>query len=290
MKNVSVMAIATMGSAFYKYRIDKDLDELKDLYGELLDMIAEAGYCGADVFAFEVECFGWEYVLKQFSSRGLKVSSYIFFSEFANADKADEIYENSIKAVDIAQKLGANVFMLVPQAHIGIENMRLVDIRNNLIKQWKPIVEYSSKSSLKTVIEDTPNLKLCLCRAEDVKVVLDAIPSLYLVYDSANMILENEDPVEYLYKFKDRIGYVHIKDMAFNVTANPYSGEYKNDGTPMCAVPTGKGLIDLKNVFNALKDIGYCGGITVEFSKDKDLSFIEAFKHSREVVLKYLNG
>ena len=68
------------------------------------------------------------------------------------------------------------------------------------------MLPYARQLGLHPVIEDTPNLKLCLEKADEVKEVLDAVEGLELVYDSGNMILDGEDPVEMLKKLEKERG------------------------------------------------------------------------------------
>lgn len=282
---ISLMTISMLGSAFFVYKMDHDRENLEEYYEEMMDVVKEAGYGAVDVTSHEVMLLGEGYIKKQLKMRGLTVSSYIHFDRFALMDDGfDGRVENAMEAVDIALKLGTRVLMLVPMAHDGIEAGQPEQLRSNMIRHWIPVADYAQKKRVHPVVEDTPDLRLCFCKAGDVKAVMDAVKGLELVYDSGNMILAGEDPVAYVKEFAGRIGFVHLKDVKILKKGKSSSTECMADGTPTQAAPTGTGVIDLKGVVRALLDSGYEGGMTVEFAKHPDKSYLESMKASREYV------
>lgn len=66
------------------------------------------------------------------------------------------------------------------------------------------------------------------------------LPGMKLVYDSGNMILAGEDPVEYAKAMKDQIDYVHLKDMKV-IPANRRGADIALDGRQRF-VPAGRHL------------------------------------------------
>lgn len=285
MKKVNLMTMSMFMRIFFKYKLDRDLEDLRDGYEEMLDLVVEAGYPAVDVTSWEIDILGLEYVKKALEERNLKTSSLIYPEQFAAMD--EENFQNRItramKGADTARALGTEIFMLVPQAQDGIEQYEPEQIRRRMTEHWCPITEYAKGFGLHVVVEDTPDLKLHFCRADEVKEVLDAVPGLELVYDSANMILTGEDPVEYLEKFAGRIAYVHLKDYRI---APPGSMvvEYDQNGTAMASAPIGTGMIDLKQIINTLKKIGYQRDVTVEFRVDDDGEYLKSLIRSRQYV------
>ena len=285
MNQISIMTLSLLGGMYSQYRTDGDRESLKKHYEELLDLVRKAGYQAVDVAAFEIEVLGMDYVKAQMEKRGISVSSYIYFDRFALGEEGrKERIENARKAVDTAVDLGTEIVMLVPTAHTGIEKEQPEVIRRNLIQHWIPAAAYAAERRIHPVVEDTPDLRLCFCRASEVMEVLDAVPGLELVYDSGNMILDGEDPVEYAELFRGRIGFVHLKDVRKLPEEWKGDAEYMRDGTPTKAAPTGTGLIDLKKVVRILLKNGYQGGMTVEYARHSELSDLESMTASREYV------
>ena len=186
-------------------------------------------------------------------------------------------------AADTAVELGTKILMLVPQAQKNIDELTPEQIRKQMILHWREIVPYAKDRGLHVVVEDTPDLQLDFCKAEDVREVLDAVPDLELVYDSGNMILAGEDPVKYIEKFRDRIGFVHLKDMR-KAPEDLMMADISKDGELMSTAPTGFGMIDLQGVIKKLDEIGYNGGMTIEFFVDDDRDYIKSLKRSREYI------
>lgn len=289
MNRISIMTISMIGQALYMYRMDQDKENLEEYFEEMMDLVRDAGYKAVDITSHEVRTLGVEYINKQLEDRGLAVSSYIHFDFFASQDEGfEERVMNGKNAVDIAMGLNTDVLMLVPMAHDGVEQETSVQLRQNMVKHWKPIAAYAVQYGIHPVVEDTPDLRLDFCKAKDVLEVMDAVPGLELVYDSGNMVLDGEDPVKYAGQFAGRIGFVHLKDVRVLEGAPKGKGECMRDGTLTQTVPTGTGMIDLKGVVSRLLQDGYTGGMTVEFAKNPERSYLDSLRCSREYVEKLL--
>ena len=285
---ISIMTLNLMGGAIAQYRKDHDFEKLQNFYCGMMCAARESGYRKVDISFWEVKLLGCEFIIRVLNQNCLTVSSYIFADFYASdADQAERI-QNGMRAVDTACLLETNVLMLVPMGVAGLEHMAAEDIHRNLIAHWTPIVEYASRKGIICVIEDTPDLRMCLCKASDVAKVLDAVPGLQLVYDSGNMILDGENPVEYVHQFAGRIGFAHLKDIRPLPVGTP-SGEKMRDGTPVMTVPTGTGMVNIPGVIHALKQSGYCGGMTVEFAQHEEKTLTESLIDSYQYVQRCLN-
>lgn len=86
------------------------------------------------------------------------------------------------------------------------------------------------------------------------------------VLDTGHLKYAGLDPVEWLRKYKDRLDYVHFKDIdakVYNEIMNEHIRFF--DGCArgsMC--PIGQGIIDYKAVAEVLEEINYNGYITIE--------------------------
>ena len=126
----------------------------------------------------------------------------------------------------------------------------------------------------------TPDLRLHLCKAADLKAVLDRIPEMMLVYDSGNTLLVREDPAWHARQFAGRIGHVHLKDMK---PAGPGDRGADVDlyGNRMACAPIGTGTVDFDAVLTALENGGYHGLLTVEFIVGPDKDYPKSLRGSR---------
>lgn len=169
MLRLSLMTMSMFIPVIIKIKMEQDMEDALELYGEMLDLAADAGFEAVDVTSMELDMIGKETVKEYLEARGLKVSSLIYFNQFASTDeeKCREIVEGGKHAVDLALYLGTEVLMLVPQAHEGIEKLSAEEIHRALIGNFTPVTAYAVERGVHSVIEDTPDLKLHLCRAED---------------------------------------------------------------------------------------------------------------------------
>lgn len=110
-----------------------------------------------------------------------------------------------------------------------------------------------------------------------------------MVYDSGNMILVGEDPVEYYDAFADRIAHIHLKDMRI-ADAHEMFTDRALDGRAMTAAPTGTGLIDLENVMKHVREHGYDGYLTIEFAVDAEKDYRGTLRKSREYIESLIAG
>ncbi len=285
MRRVSMMTMTLFMRLLFKFKLDQDMEDMAEGYEEMLDLVKDGGFQWIDLTSWEIGILGIQNVLAQLKKRDLHVSSVIHPDLFASDGEAEtaERIEKAKRLVDASAALGCDVFMLVPQAHPGIENRTAEQIHERLAAHLAPIVQYAKDRGVHVVIEDTPDLKLRLCKAEDVKAVMDAVAGLELVYDSGNMILCGEEPLSYLKLFLGRIGYVHLKDMR-PAPVGSMMVDFDEDGKPMSSAPSGTGLIDLPAVVKKLDEIGYEGSYSVEFFVDDDRDYLKSIKRTKAYV------
>lgn len=292
MPRLSLMTMNMFIPVIIKIKMERDMEDALELYGEMLDLAADAGFEAVDVTSMELDMIGKETVKEYLEARGLKVSSLIYFNQFASTDeeKCREIVEDGKHAVDLALYLGTEVLMLVPQAHEGIEKLSAEEIHRALIGNFTPVTAYAVERGVHSVIEDTPDLKLHLCSAEDLAKVVDAVPGQEIVYDSGNMVLVDEDPVEYYEKFAAKTAHIHLKDMKEAPVEMARFADTAADGRKMTGAPSGTGMLAeaFPTLMDCIRENGYDGYLTVEFAKDEELSYLESLKRAREYFEKLM--
>lgn len=126
-------------------------------------------------------------------------------------------------------------------------------------------------ASLETVVERAHQLGLCLCienmfpqanslvKPDDFAGILEKFPTLHLTLDTGHAHIGDkgeERSLEFIGRFPDRIGHIHIND---------------NFGKEDNHLPVGAGTVDFPKIVKALREIGYNDTLTVEvFSNDRD--------------------
>jgi inosose dehydratase len=82
--------------------------------------------------------------------------------------------------------------------------------------------------------------------------------------DTGNSWLGGADPVAYVRHFGRKIEHVHWKDLP----AEMEEQRGQTFGCGMSVIPLGTGAIDIKGVYQALRDAGFDGHTTLEIAGD----------------------
>lgn len=284
---LSLMTTNMVMPTIFKFQMSHDIDTAHDEYEEMFDMVEQAGYEAVDVTSMELDMLGEEYVRKILDQHGIKVSSYIYFDQFADGGNREDAIRKGKDAIDTAKRFGAKVAMMVPIGQPYIEKVPRKELAENMIACWKPITAYGKEQKVHIVVENTPDLRLPLCATKELQYVLDAVPDLEVVFDSGNMMLVYEDPVTYFETFKRCTAHIHIKDMQ-KVAETEKWADIASDGKKMMAAPTGTGLVDIKELLKHVKESGYDGYLTVEFCMDVKRWYVGSLIYAREYIEKEL--
>jgi len=116
---------------------------------------------------------------------------------------------------------------------------------------------------------------------DEVDRIMDATDLAYikLELDIAHYQQGGGDPVKAIRKYRDRLLFLHIKDVESLTTSDSRGRAYR-------FVELGKGRVDLKSVFAALKDVNFGGWAIIELDGVPDKSMTP--KQCAQVSKKYL--
>lgn len=289
MRKLSMMTISMFFQMYFIFTINKDREELVETYEEMMELIHDAGYEAVDITSIEIQVLGLDKVKEILDNNGLQVSSFIHFDTYADMEisRFTEHIENGKRAVNITRALKCKTLMLVPQAQESIEEYSGEQIRKQFISYWNPIVAYASLENIHCVVEDTPDLRLSFCTMDEMEKVLDGVPGLEVVYDSGNMLLVDENPVEFYEKFAGKVKHIHLKDMRYAKKGEERADVAKN-GRKMTVAPTGMGLVDLSEVLASIKTHHYDGYLTVEFTPDDNGDYKKSLIRSKNFLQNLL--
>lgn len=286
MIKMSVMTLGFLKDTFKPFREDGDVEGLRKRYIRLFKDIKKAGIDAIDIASFEVACLGAEFTVDTIKDFGFQVASFIHTGNYADGSIPVEVNLAEAKnAMETALKLGTKNFMIVPQAHNGIENLEASEIRANISANVKAINDYAKNIGLQVILEDYPDPSLHLSSADELEGMLSEVSGAKLVYDSANMLAAGDDPVGYARHFKGRIAHVHIKDVEI-MSEITDSGERTLAGKKIRTVFVGTGIVDIPAVVKTLLADGYDGLFSLEFGrmalKLRQKALIEAKKYVEE--------
>ena len=175
-----------------------------------------------------------------------------------------------MKSIRTAEDLGAPLLMLVPMASRDAE---IADglTRDEILKKCIPPLQFAVSAAkqhgIQICVEDTPPCRIPLSSAAECKALLDAVPGLGLVFDTANMLAQGEDPMVFYEQMKPYICHVHLKDA---VKTARKSDDCCKDGTYLSCCAWGKGTIPIQAIYERLKQDHYTGRCAIEYVSSKE--------------------
>ena len=267
MIKLSVMTLGFLKDTFMPFKEDGDVEGLRKRYRKLFKEIKKADINAIDIASFEVGYLGVDFVLDALKEFDFYVASYIHLGNYADGNiPVQTNFEQAKKQMDTAIKLNAKNFMVVPQPHEGIDKLDAKEVKANITANVRAINDYAKTVGLQVILEDYPDPSLHLSSRKELDEMLSNVVGAKLVFDSANMIVAGEDPVEYAHHFKGKIAHVHVKDIEIT-SEQADSGERTKEGKRIRTVFVGTGVVDIPAVVKALLSDGYDGTFALEFGK-----------------------
>lgn len=200
------------------------------------------------------------------------------------------------KHLATAKKLNADILMLVPVN--AVKDGRKAKktghdkVLEKMIEGYQMAVWMAKSTGIKIGLETTPQDFSCCCGMEDCKKILEAVPGLGLIYDTANMMPHGDETLVYYETLKQYIIHVHLKDITVGEkkwSDKILGGEYLPDGRHMNGVLPGMGIVPVREICQKLENDGYSGIYAIEYRRPKGLR-TKLEKHSSHlgITLEYL--
>ena len=252
------------------FTIDVDIAMKKMTALKCLQMAADEGLQYVDVRSPSGR------LLKAYASAvketGVKVLCYIApVSFFSN--KEETIRKRLSRHLKDAAALDAKLFMIVPvnaqKDERFCKRLEKAEIRKRLKKYFTLAVSLAKDTDLTVCFETTPQDYACLSGTEDCRWVLEAVPDLKLVYDTANMLPHGDDPISYYEALKAHIVHTHLKDVCLTKATwkdRLFRAEKSRDGRVMKCCLSGEGVIPLREIVSRMEADGFSGTYALEFS------------------------
>ncbi|MBQ9031155.1 MAG: sugar phosphate isomerase/epimerase [Parasporobacterium sp.] len=229
----------------------------------ILEIAAGEGFPGVDLTYSTVCAMGVERVQALLRKYRLRLTSLICFDHLADPAREEaEALAPYLDSIRVSKLLSCDHLMLVP-GHVD----PAVDpglIRETIIRRSRVLVDQAAAENIQCMIENDPDLGIGMCAEADVRAVLEGVPGLKLVCDTANMIVAGEDPVAFYEALHEYTIHVHVKDL--NVCDDP--DMYRNegaDGVFYTSVPHDTGLVDFESVFRSFGKHHHQGILSLEF-------------------------
>lgn len=200
------------------------------------------------------------------------VHIYCYIATISFFEEQSKIIKNLEQEMQTAVSLGATLFMIVPyKAMIDTrkaKRMGRTETLNTMVKGFALAVEFGKKYALKVCVETTPQDCICLSGTEDCQYVLEQVPGLGLVFDTANMLPHGDNPLEAYEQLKQYIVHVHLKDVSLKKPGFAlWELELDNHGNQMECVLYGNGVIPVRELYERMLKDGYNGKFTLEYAR-----------------------
>ena len=183
---------------------------------------------------------------------GMTVSSVFYIGDLGLADN----YTKELEVIDFCADHKIGDIMLLTKPSLN-ENIDIEKYLFNLKQNLRRIGNYAKIYGVRIGIENFGREDSVFSSVKNLTDILNSVKGLYLVYDSGNFFLANENPYDAFVTFKDKISRVHIKDRG--ISKGDGRNEQPNLSGEMTAVyPLGEGGSDVQKILNEAHDYECC--------------------------------
>lgn len=219
-------------------------------FADLCAIARVFGILELDVMKMEIDLHGLDAVREAMRGSQLRLGCLVFNLPIAEGDVAG-VDLPMHEALDMAQVLGCNTIIAIPYNYTP-PDFSALDRKTalyNLVEGYTRAVQLAEGSGIQVCFEDTPNALLPLSGREDCRNVLQQVPGLGLVYDTANMLPVGEDPIAFYDALKENICRVHLKDVYYDI----HGPEQCADGRYINCCPWGQGVVPVAQIIRRMK-------------------------------------
>lgn len=246
-------------SVFYEHIAEAAVQEKKSVE-EICKMVYSYGISGVEIENVRL-MNEREAVLEALNASGLTISCMYGFFDFAHS----EGIKAGIEMINLADELQIEKVMLIPGFLKKYEFLPFIykNRVDKMVKALKNICDYAQKKNIMVVLEDFDGKEAPFATSKQLLYFLNNIPYLKCAFDTGNFLYSEEDSLEALPLFINRIGHVHCKDRTFQVK----EGEIPKatvKGRDMYSCAVGSGCIKMKDIVEKILETGYDGYFAIE--------------------------
>ncbi|MFC2081191.1 sugar phosphate isomerase/epimerase family protein [Bacteroidota bacterium] len=208
----------------------------------------------------------WKEIRKITDDHGIEVVCYTKgVKELESTDEAiiSKGIDEFKNRLEVAHILGSNRIMMNQGGSTPDRDAN----RKNLIKSLEKVIPIATSEGIEVTIEHHNNPKAPFRTSADFDEALAVVPDLRIAYDSGNIYIAGEDPVQGYKNNQEQITHIHFKD-------------FSPDGR-LC-IP-GQGIIDFQNLIKAMKEANFSGYINPEVPM-KQTDGYECYKKAMEIL------
>lgn len=278
------MKLAYSANAYLRFSIMEAIRRIADLGYQGIELLFDAPHAWPeDITARDIEA-----IRTTLDERGLAIANVNAFMMNKINDprqpywhpswiEPDRAYrqvriDHTIRSLSLAAELGVSHISTEPGGPIESEDRR-EDAMDTFVEMLKPVLEHAAERNVKLLIEPEPGLLIeNMAQFLELRERVDS-PAMGLNYDVGHFFCVSDPLGASIRRLGPQIDHVHVEDIAASRVHHHL-------------VP-GDGAIDFQEVFDALREVGYDGWVTVElypFVHEPDL----AGRRAREYLAPFL--
>jgi len=276
-----------MKLGFMIYSLGRSLADKTLTVPGALALMKELGVEGVDITTWHVEGYTNAEVRQMVADAGLVTSCYIGGVSLAMGPgpERQEALDETKKVIDGAAETEALCALITAGGCLPGQDK--TEGRRNISAGLAELAPYAKAQGVVLTIEDFgASTSAYQTGAECLECIEMAGPEVMLTYDSGNMILGDDDPVDFIRVTKDRIVHAHAKDWRL-LSPDAENCLTSRAGRKYIGETVGHGIIDYPAVVAALNGIGYDGYFSFEYEGSGDP--IQAAREGTAYLLGLLN-
>lgn len=261
----------------------------------LCRIIKESGLDEVDLMQMEFRIYGKDALSAALKKYNIRCGCLIMEAPFyTNPDGVETAVRT---ALELAKEIGTSNLMIVPgntdaPDRMTCERLGRQGILDQTVECFRKAVELANPYGIQVMFENTPHYFKPLSSALDCMYVLEQIPDLGFVFDTANFRVADtkNDELKSYELLKERIVRFHLKDVRIG---NYPKGEVCVGGQIMKLVMEGSGMIPIESLIQRSLADGFGGTYAIEYAAPSDthgVGHISTVEANRRILEQMADG
>src|SRR5262245_2885174 len=251
------------------------------LWSDILSDIAAAGFNGFEPFTtrtLPVNDENMAAIEKLAPQHKLRMSGIYWGDEFHRPEKFDALLKESHRFLGYLKRFGSDRLIIGPPTPVVEDEKKSI---SNMAKLMNAVGKVAlDQYQIKVAVH--PHVSVLIENPRQIDRLMEETDPRYfnLAPDTAQVWMGGGDPVRIIEKYKQRVVYLHYKDIRAYHRGLP---NYLDN-----VIELGRGVIDFPSIHKILKSVNYQGWITIDLDNAR-ISPLESGKVNRAYIDQVLN-
>ncbi|MGQ9730202.1 MAG: sugar phosphate isomerase/epimerase family protein [Candidatus Zipacnadales bacterium] len=237
---------------------------------QALQIIRECGGLGVDLMESLTGSYSPGELKAMVSDAGLEIASHIGGRSLTQPDSPtrQEDIDAIKRLIDDTHTMGAPILLIT--TGVCAPGQEKAEARRNVASALAEVLPHAAQAGVTLTIEDFGSpLAPYQISTEVMETCELAGPELMVTYDSGNMIMGDEDPVDFLRAVAPRVRHAHAKDWRL-LPENAQGGVLARTGRRYIGEVCGQGVLNYSSIIAALREMNYTGFLSFEYEGPDD--------------------